>query len=117
VQPLQAIPQELQERFEAPGPAVALPILDASQGPLGLLVIARPAEAEPFSTEDLQLLDAFANQAAIAISKSRLLQREQDEGYVNDVLREMSEALSGKLDLDTVANVALDYLRKGHPGT
>lgn len=109
---LTSLPAELQPHFDDPGPAVALPVLDARQGPLGVLVIARPAGAESFADAEVQLLNALANQAAIAISKARMLQREQDERRVSEVLRQMAETLSGTLTLDSVASVVLDFLGK-----
>jgi PAS domain S-box-containing protein len=109
-QPLSALPPELRDHFADPGPALALPILDVQQGPLGVLVIARPAGAATFSDEEVQLLNALAHQAALAISKARMLQREQEERRVNEVLRQIAEALSGSLDLDSVANVVLARL-------
>ncbi|WP_018601080.1 GAF domain-containing protein [Mycobacterium sp. 155] len=55
----------LPEADEATGPALVLP-LRATDTVAGVLVALRPAGAEPFSEEQLDMLGAFADQAALA---------------------------------------------------
>ncbi|WP_019971540.1 GAF domain-containing sensor histidine kinase [Mycobacterium sp. 141] len=55
----------LPEADEATGPALVLP-LHATDTVAGVLVALRPAGAEPFSEEQLDMLGAFADQAALA---------------------------------------------------
>lgn len=55
----------LPEADEVTGPALVLP-LHATDTVAGVLVALRPAGAEPFSEEQLDMLGAFADQAALA---------------------------------------------------
>jgi GAF domain-containing protein len=77
--------------------------------PLGVIVIARGPEVQPFSAKQIALLETFANQAVIAIENVRLFQelRARTAELTRSVaqltaLGEVSRAVSATLDLDTV---------------
>jgi two-component system, NtrC family, sensor kinase len=87
---------------------LATPLLREST-PLGVIVIARGPEVQPFSAKQIALLETFANQAVIAIENVRLFK--ELEARTQDLTRSVSElralgdvgrALSSTLDLDTV---------------
>ncbi|WP_438295521.1 GAF domain-containing protein [Streptomyces sp. HUAS TT7] len=53
--------------FEGLGPAVAVPLGDASGHRRGVLLLARPAGRRPFTPEETDQLLGFADQAALAL--------------------------------------------------
>ncbi|MFN0070574.1 MAG: GAF domain-containing protein, partial [Chloroflexota bacterium] len=60
-----------------------------------------------FSADEVELLDAFANQAAVAIENARLYAKEQSRQRQLDSIRELSSDLSQELDLDRVLELAV----------
>ncbi|MFN0070219.1 MAG: GAF domain-containing protein, partial [Chloroflexota bacterium] len=60
-----------------------------------------------FSAHEIQLLDAFANQAAMAIENARLYAKEQSRQRQLESIREFSSDLSQELDLDRVLELAV----------
>jgi signal transduction histidine kinase len=65
--------------FGQPGPALVLP-MRATDTVAGVLVALRPAGAYPFTVEQLDMMAAFADQAAVAwqLARSQRLMRELD---------------------------------------
>jgi GAF domain-containing protein len=53
-----------------------------------------------FSSDDKQILELFANQAAIAIRNAKLFQQERQRSEALDLLREISEQINTSLELD-----------------
>jgi len=95
--------------LEGPRTILAVPMLKDGH-PVGTIVVWR-REVRPFSDQQIQLLQTFADQAVIAIENVRLfkelearttqLTRSVDE---LTALGEVSRALSSTLDLETVLN-------------
>src|SRR5207302_1200733 len=55
---------------------------------IGVLYVDHLSMSNPFTDDDLDLLTAFANQAAIAIENSQLTRRLQDEAVLrNNMMR------------------------------
>jgi class 3 adenylate cyclase len=78
---------------------VGVPIF-AQTDVIGVLAVTRP-EPQPFSDDEIQLLDAFANQAAIAIANARLLdaverQRTELARFVSPQVAELLSSPDGE---------------------
>lgn len=76
---------------------------------LGVLGVHR----EPgltFSEQEIQLLELFATQAAVAIHNAQLFENAQERLGRLQALREIDQTISGSLDLKTTLNVLLDRL-------
>src|SRR5262249_9134263 len=77
--------------------------------PLGVIIIARGPEVDPFSPRQIALLETFADQAVIAIENVRLFHelevRTQDlarSGGQRQARGAVGQAVSSTLDLETV---------------
>ena len=88
--------------------SAALPLCHGEQV-LGALNVYS-AEPAYFTDEWVQVLQSFANQAAIAIENARLLEAEQRSRQIAETLRAANLALTQTLDLDAVLETLLDYL-------
>jgi transcriptional regulator with GAF, ATPase, and Fis domain len=77
--------------------ALSVPLLREGK-PVGALSIAK-AEPKPFSEQQIQLLNTFANQAVIAIENVRLFEAEQQR------TRELSESLEQQTATSEVLRV------------
>ena len=79
---------------------LSVPML-AGDRVLGALAIYRDAVG-PFSADDVDLLEAFAGQAAVALENARLYAEAQRRRREAEVLAELARTISASLDLDTV---------------
>lgn len=106
------------------GPTLAVPI-SRDDGPLGVLCISRAVSDEAFDDADQQLVGAFANQAALALSlaasrrQAEELHLVEDRDYIAEQLREQvisrlyAAGLSVQAVLPRVSNpAARDVLSK-----
>ena len=92
---------------------IAVPMLRDGL-PIGAIVIAR-AEVGPFSANQIDLLNTFADQAVIAIENTRLFEEVQTRSgelarSVQELraLGEVGRAVSSTLDLKTVLKTIVD---------
>ena len=69
--------------------------------PIGVVQVSR-ADRRPFGEREIALLEAFADQAVIAIENARLFQELQDRVGELRALGEVSRAVSSSLDLPEV---------------
>lgn len=76
---------------------------------LGVLTVdnRRP---DAYTPDDVALVQAFANQAAVAIENARLYEAEQKGRRTAEILRAANEALTQSLDRDTVLQTLIAYL-------
>ena len=79
---------------------LSVPLL-AGDRVLGALVVQRDT-AGPFSADDVDLLEAFAGQAAVAMENARLYEEAQRRRREAEVLAELARTVGASLDLDTV---------------
>lgn len=86
---------------DAPDIIAAVPLL-AGQQLVGVIGVGRYHDAEPFSTEDVQHLEIFAQQATVAIQNARLYQAALDAARRRTVLYEASQQISASLDLEAL---------------
>jgi serine phosphatase RsbU (regulator of sigma subunit) len=88
-------------------PTIAVPLVVGGEL-IGFVVADRTYEWLQAST-DYEMVGAFANQAAIAISNARLYAAQQAETYVTTVLLQVAEAANAQADLtaalDTIARL------------
>ncbi len=80
--------------------------LSARGRPLGVLNVGS-LHARQFDDEDSELLQLFANQAALAIENARLLQREIDQAGRLEGLYENAHMLTTSLDLSVVLDALI----------
>jgi signal transduction histidine kinase len=86
----------------------------AGQQPIGVLT-ADGFRLDQFAQEEAQILQAFADQAAIAIQNARLFEAEHTALKQVETLYAASLALSSTIDLKQVLKVILSELRKVVP--
>ncbi len=79
--------------------AIAAPLM-ARDEPIGVLDLASVSRTAAFTTDDLQLLAAFANQSAVAIENARLFKEIQRRVTELGTLTQIGRAISAALDLD-----------------
>lgn len=80
---------------------VAIPIL-TQDTPLGALQVQRPA-GQPFSEEELALLDGLALQSALALQTTRQVQLERWRVEQLSLVRQVSAQIATVLDVDELA--------------
>jgi GAF domain-containing protein/ligand-binding sensor domain-containing protein len=84
--------------------AAGVPLVSKGQVIGSLLVLDKQGGQGQFAPSDLDLLVAFANQAATAIENARLFTAEQRRAEQFRVIGESGRRITSSLDLDTVLN-------------
>ncbi|MCS7286822.1 MAG: GAF domain-containing protein [Anaerolineae bacterium] len=79
---------------------------------IGVMAVQSYERENAFDITDLNFMVTVAGQVAVAIQNARLYQEEKKRREMAFTLREMGELLSSTLDLDTIINQALDYLKR-----
>jgi len=74
-----------------------------------LVVVDKQGGRGKFDQSDLDLLVAFANQAATAIENAHLFKAESERRREATLLAEMAKLISGTLDLDEVLRLTAEY--------
>jgi signal transduction histidine kinase/CheY-like chemotaxis protein/HPt (histidine-containing phosphotransfer) domain-containing protein len=102
----------------ADGSAIATPLLRTGEA-IGALYITRAENPNPFTTQQVALLETFADQAVIAIENARLFRELQDRTRelarsVEELraLGTVSQAVSSSLDLETVLRTIVEHARQ-----
>ena len=97
---------ELLRRMERPNGEAARPGHDRLYAPMqvggkeiGILAIERVGP-DQFSREDIEIINTFANQAALAIEGAQLFAALQEEAWVTTALLSVAESVNSTLDLD-----------------
>lgn len=67
-------------------------------------------QVDAFTLEDAQILQIFANHAAVAIQNARLLQEAQEQRQIAESLREVATVLTSSLDQETVLAKIIEQL-------
>ncbi len=76
----------------------------------GVIHVLHDTEKRKFADEDLKLLISFANQAAIAVENTRLLEETQRRLERLSTLRNIDQAISSSLDLRVILNILLGHI-------
>lgn len=75
---------------------------------LGIIVLDDPDEPRrPFSATDIEIVEAFAAQAAAAMENARLLRAERDSARLAEARAEVDNVVLSSLDFDEIAAGAL----------
>lgn len=107
-----ADPDFLRATYEA-GSEICVPLMK-EQNVLGTLNIESPPEF-PLSEADVQLLNTFAGQVAVAIDNANLFNAEREQRRLAEPLREMGMALSESLNLEAVLSRLLNEIERVVP--
>jgi diguanylate cyclase (GGDEF)-like protein/PAS domain S-box-containing protein len=91
--------------------AIATPLRFRDQI-VGALGIVDVDPRRKFSLDDMQLLDLFAQQAAIAVENARLYAAEKQRAEELSVLYEASTKISRSIDHTAVANIAAEEMAR-----
>ncbi len=90
--------------------AISVPLI-ARTRVVGVLTLVHPDEGH-FQPEDLELLQAIAEQAGIAVENARLFAAEQQRRRFASTLQEIARSLNSSLDPSTVFPMILDQLQR-----
>jgi len=94
---------------ERKGSAIGVPMLDKERL-LGVIYIESSIEND-LNSDDVQTLQALANQVAISIQKARLYARTQQHLQVMTTLRSVSHAVSASLELNEILQNVIELLK------
>jgi PAS domain S-box-containing protein len=94
--------------------SITVPILTAA-GYIGGLSIAS-AIPQPWSAEEIALVEAVGRQLGTATERLRLFQSEQEQRELAEALEKAAAAVSSTLDLDQVLNRILEQVERIVPG-
>lgn len=104
-----------QRRIEAKaGAIIAVPLLFRDEV-LGTMTAVNRVDEPDFTPQDVELMTAIANQAAIAIENAHLFEEMKEARQLSDTLREIEASLTATLDIEKVLNHILDGLGKVVP--
>ncbi|RPI34897.1 MAG: GAF domain-containing protein, partial [Chloroflexota bacterium] len=78
----------------------------------GVLQVLDTVEGRRFSSDEAELLTLFADQAAIAIENSRLLEAEREAREQAEILQEVAQAVTASLDIEEVLHLILEQLKR-----
>ena len=103
--------KQIQNAALAPLPPPRSPPLGGMKGGVmgTLVVVDKQGGRGKFDQSDLDLLVAFANQAATAIENAHLFEAESERRREATLLAEMAKLISGTLDLDEVLRLTAEY--------
>jgi signal transduction histidine kinase len=88
--------------------SVVAPLISMDRA-IGAIRVSRDAD-NPFSEDDAELLNHFANHAALAIGYHRLLESEREQRQFTETLREVASVLNNTLNRESVLQHILGQL-------
>lgn len=94
---------------ERNGSAIGVPMLD-KENLLGVIYVESVTKDE-LQADDVQTLQALANQVATSLQKARLYERTQRHLQVMTTLQSISHAVTSSLDLDEILNNVIQLLK------
>ena len=77
---------------------------------IGDLSFRRPAEAEAWSTQDAALMEATADQVALALENVRLMHESRQWAQREFTIREIADKVSASFDLETILRTTVEEL-------
>ena len=103
-----ALQYEAEQPFRA---VIGAPVIWQNQVS-GVLDVLDDSEKRHFTREDLGLLSLFANQTALIVENSRLLESEQQQQKEAETLRQTAATLTSSLNLNEVLDNMLTLLNQ-----
>jgi two-component system NtrC family sensor kinase len=82
--------------------------LKAKEEVIGVLGVDNKASSKPFTDNDVYLLSALADYAAIAIENAWLYKDSEDKAAQLDTLLEIAQSITSQLDLEAVLQMIVD---------
>jgi len=82
---------------------------------VGLVEVFSTDASREFTSADLRLARALADQVGVAIENARLFQAERDQRELAEALREVGAVLNATLDFDTLLDCLLDQVKRVAP--
>jgi GAF domain-containing protein/HAMP domain-containing protein len=76
---------------------------------IGFLMVHR-ATPGPFSTLSLRLYETLADQAAVALERTRLLEESQRQAWREHTIREISDQVTSSFDVEVVLQATIEQL-------
>ena len=102
------IRRAIEERGGDPAAGGAVPLLINDQSIGTISVIDMYNQGRRFSKDEISLLEAFADQASLALEKARLLNEAERESDRSDALYRISSELAGVHDTDEVLGLIVN---------
>ncbi len=94
---------------ERNGSAIGVPMLD-KENLLGVIYV-ESLERDELQSDDVQTLQALANQVATSLQKARLYERTQTHLQIMTTLQSISHTVTSSLDLDEILNNVIQLLK------
>jgi len=120
--PLLLADAQVDSRFTPQTPAdrslvslLATPLQEERGPVLGVLQVARRADARPFSSFDQELLAPFARQSMVAYKNAQLFEQERQRAHELSMIAEITRTIGASLDLETTLNAILASVRQAVP--
>ena len=105
------VTEDFRRRQEASGIRTVLAVpLRVAETLLGILAVGDEAQ-RAFSTRDVGLLQAFADQAAVALNNARLFEETERRRLAAESLAELGQLLTRSLDATEVSQRIVDSVR------
>lgn len=101
----------VDENVWHPGDLLFVPLTDIDHRIIGLMFVDDPDNHQRPDHASIQVLEVFANHAAIAIENARLFELEQKRHRLANTLRDIAETISSQLDFDELQSIVLQELK------
>ena len=95
---------------DAPWSIICVPLLIRERA-IGAITLHKPGKAE-FDQDDLELLQAIANQSATSIENARLFELTQRQLLISALLNEASRVINSSLDIDEIMHTLLSQMNE-----
>ncbi len=107
--------QTAKRRIDTNGGSVIVVPLRYQENIFGTLTAINRSDEPNFTGQDVDLLEALANQAAIVVETARLFEAEREQRELAETLRMATLALGKTLNLQSVLELILSELQKVVP--
>ena len=93
-----------------PWSIICVPLLIRERA-IGAITLHKPGEAQ-FHADDLELLQAIANQSSTSIENARLFELTQRQLLISALLNEASKVINSSLDIDEIMHTLLSQMNE-----
>ncbi len=95
---------------QSPWSIICVPLLIRERA-IGAITLHKPGETQ-FNDDDLELLQAIANQSATSIENARLFELTQRQLLISALLNEASRVINSSLDIDEIMHTLLSQMNE-----